>query len=829
VDLHTRPRLTARLLIPLLLVAALEFAPTLWSSNLVFASGDANAPELERSDCPDGRTLDRVQLTKGWPDGQGAVLVYDAGGKLRKASDPATAVDFSDETWLFDHDVDGRAELVVVFLQAGGESVALLFDDQDGDGRVSYGVADCRLEVTESPFWTARAAADGPWILPDGRTNLNLRVEIDGHLEREIGKGLFSAGVLGRLARDGSVDTEWVVRDQDHDGSAEFAYARLLTPLNQNIFAVWRFVAWVNEGQVVSGAPNGYVYWPLLAGSYKEHNYFDTPPYFAMDWTAARLVDFGLHGYPTEQGYHVNSLLPVDPDAFNETDFESPMAYYDLADDHDGEPELHARFEIYPPRDPNLRVARSDQTIVDARYSWNLQNLPGLHWDYKLGLVGRLAPPGEVTLGDLRLRLPDYSTLPAWIVNSHWDWGTFVANEGATETSSEGIYELAGDYPGYRQYLIGQSENSPEQIALDLPTGLRGEWAMLDGPPRLYLDSVDWRLHLVNVRLGQLLRADGRQLQYSGVGDGPVDTWSLLSQGELLETLHVAAGQALFRDEQGAAIKAVSSSRPVSPIAPPSSHQAWSELRQVVLDHGPSLPEPNPADLFAYLGGNEDRLPGADLRGFRRTATGFETILDLKNPVDSPQWLAGRSAAAYLVRYSGESGYHIEPYVPAGPAVASFELLSETNLVQGTPLGLRVVIHNPDLLAAESTELRIVARSEAASSQDAALSADELVFASPDRFAIPAGAVADRMVSWTPPSAGAWELKAELTAPGFSGATTRTVRINVAADHLALTDSLTLFGQRAAWLAPTLLAAALALGALLYRLVLGQLSSQDLV
>ena len=47
-------------------------------------------------------------------------------------------LDYSASSWLFDVAADGTANLIIVFSQQGTTVEAQIYDDQDGDGQVSY-------------------------------------------------------------------------------------------------------------------------------------------------------------------------------------------------------------------------------------------------------------------------------------------------------------------------------------------------------------------------------------------------------------------------------------------------------------------------------------------------------------------------------------------------------------------------------------------------------------------------------------------------------------------------------------------------------------------
>ena len=76
------------------------------------------------------------------------ISVYDGLGNMQQASSWQDAADFDDDTWVFDRDADGLLELVVRFtLDADGQRKALLWDDQNKDGRVVIKEGEDGLEI----------------------------------------------------------------------------------------------------------------------------------------------------------------------------------------------------------------------------------------------------------------------------------------------------------------------------------------------------------------------------------------------------------------------------------------------------------------------------------------------------------------------------------------------------------------------------------------------------------------------------------------------------------------------------------------------------------
>ncbi|MCB0099644.1 MAG: polysaccharide biosynthesis C-terminal domain-containing protein, partial [Caldilineaceae bacterium] len=139
-------------------------------------------------------------------------------------------VDFIDETWVFDADANGDANLIIYFARAGNAVTAELYDDQDGDNAVTYAVQDNRVVIGETlpktrraATWSVRIVAPaGWWVRPgDGdamRANYNLNLYVNGNIEAVFGTSQFA----DLLQNDADVDFEIQVYDVDDDGHPEY-------------------------------------------------------------------------------------------------------------------------------------------------------------------------------------------------------------------------------------------------------------------------------------------------------------------------------------------------------------------------------------------------------------------------------------------------------------------------------------------------------------------------------------------------------------------------------------------------------------------------------
>ena len=106
-----------------------------------------------------------------------------------------------------------------------------------------------------------------------------------------------------------------------------------------------------------------------------------------IKWNSGTVDGYYLSGYPIASGFHINTNTQWYEGQSNQADFENRMAYYDLANANNGNPDLHIRLESIPQGDAYLR-SLPFTPLEDVRYSWNQSVTSGMTWDYKLGLAG---------------------------------------------------------------------------------------------------------------------------------------------------------------------------------------------------------------------------------------------------------------------------------------------------------------------------------------------------------------------------------------------------------------------------------------------------------
>ncbi len=598
------------------------------------------------------------------------VYVFDSAGDMQTASAWNAATDFVNDVWIFDPGNDGTAQLIIRFAEEDGVLTALIYDDQNGDGQVAFELVGDAVRITESDRWSVKVVSEGAWSLPDGHPAQNLRFFFDGNQQ-------IVAGVV----------------DPEHDGVPDYEFWNTLARAASPPTAL-QPGQWVNRGTIRPAVPADTLFWPLLiAGEPPQvQNKFSITPFIAIDWERATVHSTSIgkdsSGYPIEAGYFILPQAPLALNELNYVNFENPLAFYDLAADQDGWPELSIRMEYFGPSDHDLDVGLSQLALDDIRYSWNQDNSPDLVWDYKVGLAGNHVVDSIVQFEDFGITTIPYEQLPTWVTERDWVWGTLVAHEGGGYPSSEGIYEWsatnafqadAGDTStvvpdsqrAIRRYLLGSSTEPVDQLYSEIRAGTRGEFGYLDDQPYLYFSPIDARLHLRHAVKGVWNLGDGREIRHADRdGDAYFDEWRYYDQGVLKHQLNLAPGLLLSTDfaNRSLLLKQVDVPPQVFETLPPRDHLEWQALEAQLQSHAPTLAPQDFAGMLAQFQGPATQIKGARLKDFRPTHDGFRFVLDLAT---KPRLLGTPLLALeevepgdYLVTHDGEA-FTVAPLAPA--------------------------------------------------------------------------------------------------------------------------------------------------------------------
>ncbi|MGC9347639.1 MAG: hypothetical protein ACP5JG_05835 [Anaerolineae bacterium] len=695
------------------------------------------------------------------------VYVYDGGKDMAWGADWAETTDFDNDTWVFDVGSNGDAQLIILFGTSGSLATARVYDDRDGDGYVAYHSSGSKIEVTESPYWTVQVVSHQGWRLADGSLSSNVEISIDGVIKgnRWSAGSSLSNGRESVLLTDGVRDRVIEGVDADQDGVMDYLLERLVTPS----VADGGFSArlYTNIGQRRSREYEDHVFWPLLVGThrYEAYRYFDHPPAVSVIWSESKVDRAGLMGYPIEEGFHINSYAPWSKGVVNYANFGNPMAFYDLAEDSDGEPELFVKLETYGPYDGRVLGGRFSQPLVEVEYAWDQDN-SDMTFDYQLSLVGKHAVESVVRFPDFGVRAVPYANVPPWVTERAWEVGVFTVAEDGGRRGSEGMHSWLvglGMEDGIRVdsgiknlYVTGVLDEAPTWAYSEIDQGRRGEISYsFRSQPHLYFSPVDRKLHLPGIDHG-VWNVDGMStVEYADLrADGFIDQWRFFIGHELQRVLIAASGFLIYAGDGTIQMKQVDVPEALFYTLPPRNRQEWLELDRLLTAYDRDF---GPGDFEAMLNqfdGPITRIDGAKLRDYRPTESGFRFVLEL-----GPNFLVGSdphelsahlsAPGAYAVAHD-DDGFGTRPLTPPALSFKGLHIGPSTGSPQELVwTTLEAELHNDGL--EDVHNLSVCAKLIGPEDQSEVLT--DTVALLPGEGSVPL------VWHWAPPVPGAWTVQ----------------------------------------------------------------------
>jgi hypothetical protein len=741
----------------LLILAPMMIANLFAPPNVLAKSQETTVFGLGQHDLDGDGAPDLTIIHCGIAANNDLVYVYDGAGDMQTAAKWDKATDFTNDTWIFDLGGDNSAQLIIKFSEENTHTKAYLYLDQDGDNEVAYRLINNKLSIEELGSWAIKVEADGYWLLPDGSPNQNLRFTNHDHPEsyKEI-------------------------VDKNHDGIPEYEVWNL-SKVSSDGNNLPGSGMWINFESTRPQSWDNSIFWPFLIDSkqtaegLKGKIKFSTMPFVAIDWEHASLKGISIgkdvSGFPIEAGSFYSSFTHWREYDLNRANFENPMAYYDLAEDHDNFPELMIRSEYFEPLDKNFDVGLFNKPYNDIRYSWNQDNSSDLVWDYKVGLVGTNLITGTVSVGDFSIASVPYFELPYWVSGRTWEWGTLIANEGGGYPSGEGIYEwsasnvfqadasdpttiIPSSQLDLRNYLTGRSELSPDRFYQQIRKGLRGEFGYLQDKPYLYFSPVDAKLHLLKAHHGIWNIGENAEIRYANLDqDAYVDQWQYFVDDRLISQLNFSQDYLLLSEPTSdtAFLRQNHILPSLFETLPPRNYTEWLALGNKLKQNKHELAPGDFEAMLEQLGGIQLHITCARVSDYRPTETGFRFVLELQPgfTLAGPDWLGlnGMSPGEYLVSYNGV--FQAQPLTPP-----DLKLSVNPESTQELPTAylageVRAVLQNAGLQDAQQVLVEL----------GAAQPGREMVWTEPQTVTVLAGETTRLSFPWTPPAPEDWNLR----------------------------------------------------------------------
>lgn len=596
--------------------------------------------------------------------------------------------------YIFDAYADGTPNLIILFTRTRDYFIASLYDDQNNDGQVSYSLINGEIVIDESPYWTMQVISIQPWMEPSGIISYNLDLWVDGR----VNANWLSAQYLPEFSTDGRIDFYIKVRDTDQDGSPNYEIRQSYqTEDYWYVPSTWLGVSEQRQDPPIKNS----LIWPYLGSGhfdfFQQFNNFYAP--IQMDWMKnkiATLVEF----VPSHEGddvWYMQSLNPFGENNEVYANFENPVCWIDLAEDHDGIPELHIRQEYYGVEDQYHWHDIPKSYKNDIRYTWDQNN--DQSWDYKIGLSGSYPIDQSVSFPEFTAKTIPCKQFPEWITSKRWGPAVFVASY--VRNFAEGIYEWGTVDHVLERYLFGY-EKQPN-IFTKLSTGYRGEYTYnLNERPWLYLHPIDHMLHLKGSDTGFYQISDRKRLNYIDQdSDGYVDHWSLYESDNVLSTLAIENDYAIYYDylQNKLLVKQLVNTVDYQTFLPPRNHKEWDELAQKLGDNY----EQGDINLQAWILETPGVLYAIEpviLRSFRSFGTGIRFDLTLLSDLDSdiPESENNKSSLPvgdYVLHIDRDQDIHFEP---GGSAILEYDengmFTKPGQAIQLQPVELAWLIHN---------------------------------------------------------------------------------------------------------------------------------------
>jgi hypothetical protein len=493
---------------------------------------------------------------------QGVFQSYAVASELAVVYDENASgfADMAGDTWVFDRDQNGGADLIIRFRQEP-QLTAYIYDDISGNRQVDYLIDADGVNILEQ-FWRVKAVArNGSWALPDGKPDWNLDLAFDTGFEVVSGvdqiplaacplpykpHALALTNALGNVLHgnhsiNGDEDLHYRYWDHNLDGVPDLE---------------WRDADAAGSYDAISVNASAYRLYVV------PHLFPLLDTVLLIRWQDARISHVrGLIPFRSNESGYFILLNQYSAEKPIKHGFENPFAYYDLAGDQDCVSELKLRtvVEDFDRDHPELAAYN------EIRYSW-MQT--GNYVQYRFYLIGRQWIDTLVPYPFYSISHIPYAELPSFVLDHKWRGAIFGEAETPLPADTEGLYENLNYTTNLRALLLS---NRSRELPRYLPfyKNLREEYNFIDynRKPQVYFSAVDQRLHMLGAQHGILIYdakpptetsssfdaeylKDGTLPIYSSVeyedgdGDGYVDAWTRLEMDMPVMRLIVRPGAA---------------------------------------------------------------------------------------------------------------------------------------------------------------------------------------------------------------------------------------------------------------------------------------------
>jgi hypothetical protein len=543
--------------------------------------------------------------------------------------------DLIGDTWVYDTNSDGLAELLIRFRQES-QLTAYVYDDSNDDGKVDYTLGPDGVIIQE-PYWRVKVTArDNQWIFPNGQPDWNLGLAVDSGYSLVNG-----IPAIPRQTCWSESQKVAAISLQNEYKNAEGRVSKIDGVIDFNI-SYWS----LNNDNI----PN--IEWQQGNGSKSTDSIFVN---LNPDWRLTTTNRFPLLETVLDENWataRLNYIRPLIANELNKAGYdltniqsiggfdgvgyglENPLAFYNLRNSPGCTSDLIIRLISEGPvtEHPNIL------TYDEVRYSW-AQNSDAIQ--YRLYLIGRVLNTDAVNYPPYRVEHVTYQNLPSFVISNIWRGASFAEEEGATShLFTEGIPENTYYTPMLRSVILEHQDQSlPDYFPVDL--NLREEYNLVnfDRSPHLYYGSIDRRLHLFGARQGIIIFSADTSHAVSGYDfgggelrkgtihleswtsyvdaneDGYIDTWMYYENSVPVTQLVFRNGGALLATSNTISIKVLPADFRASEweASPPSTQAEWQDYQDHLIGEPSRRTLSDLSGIFSDLPGDTIVLTNSNL------------------------------------------------------------------------------------------------------------------------------------------------------------------------------------------------------------------------
>jgi hypothetical protein len=557
--------------------------------------------DLDNDGTPDLGIIDSQYVLTDTNEALDRVFIYDQADNMQWSTDWYSGTDFEDDMWLFKPNGTDFARLIIHFHVEDGLHIADFYHDDNNDRVVQYSLAaNSIIDILEADTPALRLFSRGPWVLPNGLPNINLRWEVYRVADAER-----SLGGRTIFPQNGRLNSQGELVDQDGDGIIDYELGQSFP----NLPFDWLYPRTglnVYEDNTQFTYQNA-AFFPYLGsirqtpweGSQSLRSPGDPIPPIMVEWELGKIRAIASF-MPLWGGDRLrfNSYTQLERNEENVLYFER-FGHFSFSGTDD--PDLIIRWDLS--HSPNHQV-ETDPDLFQVQISWHRPDDVGtLLWDYKLELAGlRPAPESVIQFADFGVREVPLALWPSWFTEQTWAFGSLIDTEGTSYATNETVYEwnsiegtvinvttgeeVAGARDGQASYLLGNITETPARFYTQLRPGFRGEYAdLLNTHALMYFSPIDRKLHLRGSTQGVWNLGYEREIRYANLGGDYLNHWMERTGETITSELYAVPNFLLYNGIEGVYIRRAAYEPVLFTTLHPRTREEWLAFDAALTEH----------------------------------------------------------------------------------------------------------------------------------------------------------------------------------------------------------------------------------------------------